>query len=100
MRRLVLAAYLLAYPLPASAHSWYTALSNSRGEDCCGGQHCAPVAPDDFGTDADGNFQVYHSGHWYPVDPANILARPSEDGAIHARIWGGEVHCFILPAGI
>ena len=34
----------------------------------------------------------------YAVDPANILGSPSEDGVIHACIWGSVVRCFILPA--
>jgi hypothetical protein len=96
MKRLALMLCLLAWP--ASAHSWYTGLLNSRGQDCCGGEHCAPVAPGDLGTDADGNFEVYRDRQWYAVDPANILGSPSLDGVIHACIWGGVVRCFILPA--
>lgn len=96
-------AALILSVSPASAHSIYEGLVNSRGQMCCGGTDCGPVSPEagTFKRDADGNMWVRRSPNddWYEVDIQNILPTPSPDSHIHACIWGGEARCLMMPNG-
>lgn len=98
-RFVMLRAVLVALTLVASAHQsfghdWYTGLHNEKGETCCGGQDCAPLADNDVAV-VPGGYLIKH----LMVTVPTARARPSEsmDGHYHSCVWGGEVKCFFFP---
>ena len=96
---LIAGALLAALLAPASAHEWYTGLTNAQGQDCCGGQHGRAVLPGDV-LDTPEGLLVRHGEEWLLVPDDAILEEGSPDGMLHVCILGipPMVRCLIKPA--
>lgn len=86
---------LLMAQLNASAHSWYTGMSNPITRDtCCGGKDCFPISIE----------RVVEKSAVYVVDGKYAFpkdqALPSPDGNYHVCIYGGKVHCMFFPSNV
>jgi hypothetical protein len=96
---LLLAMSLPVGAQPLLAHDWYTGLTNSRGQNCCGGRDCAPVPAGMVRALPDGTLEMLIGVTWRPVPPESVLFNiGSPDGRMHACVVGDEVRCLIMPA--
>lgn len=104
LRRLVLAACLLA--APANGHDWYWGLKSPGGESCCTERDCQPV--DHRYNRETGRLEVGIEGVWVMVDPDKVVQTPPTDGSAHAcfeRHWMLKkmtplIRCIILPGEV
>ncbi len=86
----------------AKAHMWYD-------PDCCSGNDCAPVEKADYVAGALYNgppgqasplpVMVVTTRHGQAVLTQNTKRRASQDGQLHACIFGGRLICLYLPPG-
>ncbi len=96
----VVVAWLVAVwiSMPASAHSWYTGKTNPvTGASCCNLTDCWAVEVGQVRSVGAG-YTVTFGGQVYSIDHDQV--QPSEDHQFHACIWGGELKCLFVPAGV
>lgn len=103
---IIVVLWFLATATPAFAHDWYSDLSDGRGLNCCGGNDCMPIAPEDV-RQGDGGVEALYGGEWWPVGPPDnrrqgILPLISPDGLPHACKMVSEpfIRCLILPGDV
>lgn len=100
----VLAGLVLAIAvIAASAHegddalsAWYRSLKTPEGASCCNMQDCAPG---EARQTSDGWEVESSPGEWEPVPADKILHRENMDGRPIICRFGGQLLCFLPPAG-